>query len=112
MLFHAGLKACSTLLAAQLADDFGYVIFLEQADGGYAGCAGLQAGLGVVQGYSSEGQDGDFCAAGLSQSFQTGGLGVFFFEDWGEDGEGGLVCRGLGYFLWVVTGDCYQRISL
>ena len=50
------------------------------------------------------------CAAGFAESFQAGGLGVFFFEDGSEDGEGGLVCGGLGYFLRGVTGDCDQRI--
>ena len=65
-LLDAGLKACSTLLAAQPADDCGYVVFLEQADGGYSGCAGLQAGLGIPQGHSSEGQYGDCCGAGLA----------------------------------------------
>jgi len=54
-----------TALVAQPADDCGYVVFLEEADGGYAGCAGLQAGVGVLQGYSSQGQDWDFCVAGL-----------------------------------------------
>jgi hypothetical protein len=42
-------------LAAQLADDCGDVVLLEEADGGYAGCAGFQAGLGILQGYASEG---------------------------------------------------------
>jgi hypothetical protein len=42
-------------LAAELVDDCGYVVFLEEADGGYAGCARLEAGLGVLEGYASEG---------------------------------------------------------
>jgi hypothetical protein len=38
---------------AQLPNDCGYVVFLEEADGGYAGCSGLQAGAGVLQSHSS-----------------------------------------------------------
>jgi hypothetical protein len=43
------------MLGAQLANDFGNVVFLEEADCSYAGCAGLQAGLGVLEGYCSQG---------------------------------------------------------
>ena len=46
----------------------------------------------------------------MTQSVQTRPLSVFFFEDWGEDGESSLIRRGLGYFLGGMAGDCYQRI--
>jgi len=96
--------------AAEGADDGGYVVFLEEADGGYAGGAGLQAGLGVLQSNSSQREDGDVGAAGLAESFQACGRCAFFFEDGSEDGQGGLVGRGFGYFLRGVTGYGYQRI--
>jgi hypothetical protein len=34
-------------LVPQLAHDCGYIVFLEEADGGDAGCAGLQAESGI-----------------------------------------------------------------
>ena len=37
----------------QLADDCGDVVFLEEADGGDAGCAGFEAGVGILQSYSA-----------------------------------------------------------
>jgi len=40
-------------LAAQVADDGGDVVFLEEADGGDAGCAGLEAGVGILRSYAS-----------------------------------------------------------
>jgi hypothetical protein len=85
---------------------------LEEADGGDAGCAGLCTGAGILQSNSSKGEDGDWGAAGFAESVEAGGFdcgGVFFFEDWGEDCEGGLVCGGCGDFLWGVTGDGDER---
>ena len=88
-----------------MADDCGDVVFLEEPDCGDTGCAGLQAGLGVLQGYSSQREYRDCCTTGLAESFQASGECIFLFEDGREDGEGGLVCGGFGYFLWGVTGD-------
>jgi hypothetical protein len=34
-------------LGAQLLDDVGYVVFLEEADGGNAGGSGFEAGVSV-----------------------------------------------------------------
>jgi hypothetical protein len=89
----ARLKSCRSRsvvvgprLSAELADDCGYVVFLEETDGGYAGCAGFEAGVGILQSYAAQGQDWDFCLAGLAQSFEACGRCVFFFEDWGEEG--------------------------
>lgn len=72
------------LLIAQLADDCGYVVFLEEANGGYAGGAGLEAGLGVVQSYSSQREDRDFFLAGLAkcvEALRVGSWCVSFFKD-------------------------------
>ena len=79
------------VLAAEFADDGGDVVFLEEADGGDASCAGFEAGFGILQGHSSEGENGDLSAAGLAEGFEALGIGSGFFEDWGEDYEGGLV---------------------
>lgn len=98
----------------QFADDGGDVIFLEEADGGDAGGAGLQAEMSILQRYSSEGEDWNLGATGLAEGFETSGCGsgcVFFFEDGGEDGEGGLSGSGLSDLFWGVTGDCDQGIA-
>ena len=94
-------------------DDCGDIVFLKETDRGDAGCAGVQAGFGVLQSYSSQCEHRDFGEAGLTKSVEAGGVGggcVLFFEDGSEDGEGGGVCGGLGYFLWGMTGDGDQRI--
>ena len=68
----------------------------------------------ILQGHSSEGEHRNFGAAGFAESVQAGGSsarGVFLLEDWGEDGEGGLVGGGAGYVFWRVTGYCYHCIS-
>ena len=66
----------------------------------------MEAGVGVGQGDSAQGQDGDFRLASLVEKVEAGGLRVFFFEDGGEDGEGCGVRGRLGYFFGRVTGDC------
>jgi hypothetical protein len=95
-------------MAAQPADDCGDVVFLEEADGGDAGCSGLQAGFGILQSDPSEGEDGDFGATGLAESveaFRAGSGGIFFFEDGGEEGHVRAAGCGLDDFFWGVTGD-------
>jgi hypothetical protein len=50
----------------------------------------------------------------LAEALEAGGHncgGILLFEDWGEDGEGGGVCGGFGYFSCRVTGVGDQRIS-
>jgi len=77
----------------QLADDRGDVVFLEEADGGDAGGAGVEARWRIPQRYSSKGEHWNFGVAGLAKGFEACGSGsgrIFFFEDGGEDGEGGL----------------------
>jgi hypothetical protein len=89
-------------MTAQRAHDCGDVIFLEEADGGDAGCSGAQAGFGVLQSYPSECENRDFGAAGLAESVEAGGSSsgcVPFFEQGSEDGESGAICGGLGYFF-------------
>ena len=105
------LKSCparSQFSSTQLRDDGGDVVFLKEADGSDSGCAGFEAGVGVLQSYSAKGEDGDWCAAGLTEFVESGGCsvgGILFFEDWSEDGEGGLVGGGLKNFMWEVTGN-------
>ena len=72
-------------MTAQRAHDCGDVIFLEEADGGDAGCSGAQAGFGVLQSYSSECENRDFRAAGLAESVEAGGMapGASFFSNTG-----------------------------
>jgi hypothetical protein len=67
--------------------DFDDVVFLEEADGGDPGGSGFEAGLDFGQSDTAEGQDWDIGAAGFTKKVQTRGLGVFLFEDWGEDCE-------------------------
>ena len=52
---------------AQLLDYIGDSVFLEQTDGGDAGGAGVEAGAGVLQHDSAQGQDRDVCFASLFQ---------------------------------------------
>jgi hypothetical protein len=95
-----------------MADEGGDVVFLKEADGGDSGGTGCEAGVGILQSYSAQGEDGDWCAAGFTEFVESCGCcvgGMLFFEDWGEDGESGLAGGGLSYFLWRVTGDGYQR---
>ena len=101
-------------MSAEGANDGGDVVFLEEADGGDAGGAGLQAGMSILQRYSSESEDWNFCATGLAEGFEAGGSGsgcVYFFEDGGEDGEDCLGGSGLGDLFWGVTGDGDQGIA-
>jgi hypothetical protein len=70
-------------------DDGGDVVFLEEADGGDSGCAGVQAGRGVLQSDASQREGWDLRAAGLAEILESGrggSGGVFFFEDGGEQG--------------------------
>lgn len=95
-------KASRRLTSAKGAYYLGDIVFLEDPDGGDAGCAGVQAGLGVLQSYSTQCEYWDFGAAGLVKRFETGrggSGGVLFFEDWSEKGDGGAVGGGLGYFF-------------
>jgi len=95
-------------------DDFGEVVFLEEADGGDAGCAGAETGFSVQQSDASQGEHWDIGTAGLAESFEAGRNGsgrVFFFEDGSEDGQVCTVGGGLNYFFRRVTGDGDQRVS-
>jgi hypothetical protein len=101
-------------MSAKGVDDGGDVIFLEEADGGDAGGSGLQAGFGILQSDSTQGDNRDAGAAGLAQRFGSLGKcagGVFLFEDWGEDGQICAVGGGLGDFFWGVTRDRDQQSS-
>lgn len=59
-------------LSAQKLDYFINVVFLKQADGGYACGSGLQTAGGVVQGHASERENGDLILACLVERFETG----------------------------------------
>jgi len=59
----------SLLLGAQRANDGVDRVFLEEADGGDAGGAGLQARMRILQGYSSKGKHWNLGAAGLAERF-------------------------------------------
>ena len=80
--------------------DLGNVVVLEEADGGDAGGSCCETGMGIRESDPAQGQHRDVCAAGFVQSVRPAGVRVFFFEDRGEDGEGGVVGCGLGYFCW------------
>src|SRR5580698_3187581 len=84
---------------AESADDFGDIVFLKETDGGDAGGSSGQAGAGVGKCDAAQGQDRDVGCAGFAECGESGWLGIriaFFSEDWGEDGEGGCLCCGLG----------------
>jgi hypothetical protein len=91
-----------------LFHDFGNVVVLEEADGGDACGSCGHARVSIVSSDSAQGQDWDLCDAGVLKSEQACGLRAFFFEDWGEDGEGCVGGSGLGYFRWRVTRDSDQ----
>jgi hypothetical protein len=94
-------------------DDGGDVVFLEEADGGDASGTGFEAGLRIPYGYAAQCENWDRGMAGLAEGYEAGGSGcgrVFFFEDRGEDGEGGCVCGGFVHFFRGVTRDCDQWI--
>ena len=93
---------------AESADDFGDIVFLKKTDGGDAGGSSGQAGAGVGRCDAAQGQDRDVGCAGFAECGESGWLGIriaFFPEDWGEDGEGGCLCCGLGCFCEGVAGD-------
>jgi len=78
------------LTAAQLADDIGDIVFLEEANGGDAGGSDLEAGWRVLERDASERENGNFVLAGLAKRLQSGCLRAgnsSFFENWGEEGE-------------------------
>ena len=55
---HRGSRAGAEV--AQFLDHLDDLIFLEEADGGDAGGSGFEAGLGILQRDSAEGQDWNF----------------------------------------------------
>jgi hypothetical protein len=74
--------------APQALDDFGDVIFLEEADCGDACGSHGQARVSILESDSAKGEDGNLCRAALLKCGQACGVRIFFFENWGEDGEG------------------------
>ena len=104
--------AKDALEAAQVADDFGEVIFLEKADCGDSERPGIQARAGVVQGDAAEGENRDSSTACLTESFEAGGRRAgcaFLFEYGSEDCEVGFVRGGAGNLLRRMTGDSDDR---
>ena len=103
-----GLNGAPSVVS-QSPDNVLNVVVLKEADGGDAGGSVCEAGWGVGECDSSEGQDRDFGFAGFAECGQASWACIFFFEDWSEDGERRTVGGGPDYFFRGVTGDCDLR---
>ena len=71
-----------------MADDFGDIVFLEEADGGDAGGSGFEAGGCVFERDASEREHRDFVLARLAKGGEPGSLRAgdgSFFEDRGKE---------------------------
>ena len=69
------MKLCSVgSERAQGADYFFNFVFLKEADAGYACGSGVEAGCGVFECDSAQGQDRNFCRAGFTQGGEACGL--------------------------------------
>jgi hypothetical protein len=75
-----------------LLHDCGNLVVLKEANGGDAGGSSCEAGVNIRRRDPAKGEDWDGCLASFAQKIQARGLGVSFFEDGSEDGEG----RGAG----------------
>lgn len=63
------------------------VVFLEQADPGYARGTRFETRAGVLHCDSTERQDWDLCAASFAEKIQAGWSRSCFLKHWGEDRE-------------------------
>lgn len=86
------------LAAAELADNFGDIVFLEEADSSDAGGSGFEAERCVVERNTSESQHGNFVLAGLAKAVEADGFGDgggSLFEDRSEQDQVGFRDCGL-----------------
>jgi len=88
---------------AQSADDLAHRVLLEQADGGDAGGASVQAIGSILELYSSQREHWNLRFASLSEFDDACRLHagvVFFLKQRSEDRKRRVIFCGLRYLLW------------